>query len=284
MHSPYIIAHSTHDQLKTRLALSTSCNMSCASLNKLNSTDKAHGPELSFVADCAKVCLYIALHCLALTALHCTSALQCRYCIALHQNNVAKHVPCILYDITVNSCTCLQATQRRLACREVAQLVNCAVDDLTGDRRSGHDPDPSPEEAYPRDPPSGSAEGHYGSQDNRSASGHHEAGPGDGNSPNSGSAPSGDYASGSGDWRGGVGGYDGVCLRLEMPQAEGFEYQQGSQLHAEASQVPFSDCTESESESEIPPWEEDSPLLSASGQQLSVGEREWAAELDAHHD
>jgi len=188
--SPYIIAHSTHDQLKTRLALSTSCNMSCASLNKLNSTDKAHGPELSFVADCAKVCLYIALHCLALTALHCTSALQCRYCIALHQNNVAKHVPCILYDITVNSCTCLQATQRRLTCREVAQLVNCAVDDLTGDRRSGHDPDPSPEEAYPRDPPSGSAEGHNGSQDDGSASGHHAAGPGDGHRPNSGSAPS----------------------------------------------------------------------------------------------
>ncbi len=191
---------------------------------------------------------------------------------------------CILYDITVNTCMGLQATQRRLACREVAQLINCAVDDLAGTRCSGHDPDPSPEEAYPRDPPSSSAEGHHGSQDNRSASGHHEAGPGDGNSPNSGSAPSGDYASGSGDWRGGVGGYDGARLCLEMPQAEGFEYQQGSQLHAEASQVPFSGSIESKSESEILPWEEDLQLLRDSGQQLSVGEREWAAELDAQED
>ena len=191
---------------------------------------------------------------------------------------------CILYDITVNTCMGLQATQRRLACREVAQLIHCAVDDLAGTRCSGHDPDPSPEEAYPRDPPSGSAEGHHGSQDNRSASGHHEAGPGDGNSPNSGSAPSGDYASGSGDWRGGVGGYDGSRLCLEMPQAEGFEYQQGSQLHAEASQVPFSGSIESKSESEILPWEEDLQLLRDSGQQLSVGEREWAAELDAQED
>ncbi len=175
----------------------------------------------------------------------------------------------------------LQATQRRLACREVAQLINCAVDDLLGDRRSGHDPDPSPENAYPRDPPSSSAEGHYGSQDDGSASGHRAAAPGDGHSPNSNSAPSGDYASGSGDWRGGVGGYDGVMLRLEMPQSEAFAYQQGSQLHAEASQVPFSDCTDSDSETEIPPWEEDSQLLSDSGQQLSVGEQEWVAELDA---
>ena len=69
-----------------------------------------------------------------------------------------------------------------------------------------------------------------------------------------------------------------------MPQADGFEYQQGSQLHAEASQVPFSDCTDSDSETEIPPWEEDSPLLSASGPQLSVAEQEWAAELDAQDD
>ena len=175
----------------------------------------------------------------------------------------------------------LQATARRLACREVAQLVNCAVDDLTGTRWSGHDPDPSPEEAYPRDPPSGSAECHYSSQDDGSASGHHEAGSGDGDSPNSGSTPSGDHASGSGDWRGGAGGFDGVMFRLEMPQAEGFEYQQGSQLHAEASQVPFSNCTESDLETEIPPWEEDSPLLRDSGQQLSVGEQEWTAELDA---
>ncbi len=189
-------------------------------------------------------------------------------------------MPCILYDITVNTCMGLQATQRRLACREVAQLVNCAVDDLTGTRWSGHDPDPSPDEAYPRDPPSGSAEGHHGSQEDGSASGHREAGPGDGHSPNSDSAPSGDHGSGSGDWRGGVVGYDGVMLRLEMPQAEAFSYKQGSQLHAEASQVPFSDCTDSDSESETPPWEEDSPLLSASGQQLSVGEQERVAELD----
>ena len=177
-----------------------------------------------------------------------------------------------------------QATQRRLACRQVAQLINCAVDDLAGTRCSGHDPDPSLEEANPRDAPSGSAEGHYGSQDHGSAFGHHAAAPGDGHSPNSGSTPSGDHASGSGDWRGGAGGYDGVMLRLEMPQAEAFEYQEGSQLHAEASQVPFSDTTESDAESEIPPWEEDSPLLSDSGQQLSVGEREWTVELDAHHD
>ncbi len=197
-------------------------------------------------------------------------------------------MPCILYDINVNTCTCLQATQRRLACREVAQLVNCAVDDLTGDRRSGHDPDPSPEEAYPKDAPSSSAEGHYGSQDDGSASGHHEAAPGDGHSPYHGSTPSRDHASGSGDWRGGAGGDDGVMLRIEMPQAEGFDYQQGSQVHFEASQVPFSDCTESDSESEIPPWDEDSQLLSHSALQLSVGEREWAAELDAstsaHHE
>ncbi len=155
------------------------------------------------------------------------------------------------------------------------------MDDLTGTRWSGHDPDPSPEEAYPRGPPSSSAEGHHGSQDDGSASGHHEAAPGDGHSPNSNSAPSGDYASGSGDWRGGVEGYDGVILTLEMPQAEGFDYQQGSQVHFEASQVPFSDCTESDSESEIPPWEEDSQSLHNSGQQLSVGEQEWSAELDA---
>jgi len=72
-----------------------------------------------------------------------------------------------------------------------------------------------------------------------------------------------------------------VRLRLEMPQSEAFSYQQGSQLPAEASQVPFSDCTDSDSETEIPPWEEDSQLLSGSGQQLSVGEQEWAAELNA---
>ena len=175
----------------------------------------------------------------------------------------------------------LQATARRLACREVAQLVNCAVDDLTGTRWSGHDPDPSPEEAYPRDPPSGSAEGHYSSQDDGSASGHHEAGSGDGDSPNSGSTPSGDHASGSGDWRGGAGECDGVTSNQELPTPEFCDYQRGSQLHSEASQVPFSECTDSDSESESPPWEKDSHLLSDSGQQLSVGEQEWAAELDA---
>jgi hypothetical protein len=51
----------------------------------------------------------------------------------------------------VYRCMNLQATKRRLACREVAQLVYCAVDDLTGTRPSGFD-DPSPENAYPRSP------------------------------------------------------------------------------------------------------------------------------------
>ncbi len=116
MHFSYFIAHSTHDQLKTTLALSTStisCNMSCASLNKFDSTDKAQDPELSFIADCVNVCLDIALHCLALTALPWT------YCIALHllhyrqahvmqtlhcfaSNFADKHMSCILYDVTVH--------------------------------------------------------------------------------------------------------------------------------------------------------------------------------------
>ena len=116
---------------------------------------------------------------------------------------------CILYDDTVYTCVNLQATQRRLACREVAQLINCAVDDLLGDRRSGHDPDP--EVAYSRDPPSGSAEGHNGSEDHGGASGDHggafedrEVGSGNSNRTNSDSAPSGDHVSGSGDWRGGA--------------------------------------------------------------------------------
>ncbi len=234
----------------------------------------------------------IALHllrCIALTTLHCTYciALQILHCFA--SNFVDKHISCILYDNTVCTFVDLQATQRRLACREVAQLINCAVDDLLGDRRSGHDPDP--EDAYPRDPPSGSAEGHNGSADHGGASGDHggafgdrEAGSGNSNSTNSDSAPSGDQASGSGDWRGGAGGYDGVILRLEMPQAEPFEYQQGSQLHPEASQDAYSDCTDCESDSEIPPWEEDSPLLSDSGPQLSVREQKWAAELHAQKD
>ncbi len=271
----------------------TSCNIPCASLDKFDSTDKAHDLELSFIADCVNVCSYIALHCLALTALPWT------YCIALHllhcrqahvmqtlhcfaSNFADKHMSCILYDVTVNTCMGLQATQRRLACREVAQLINCAVDDLLGDRRSGHDPDP--EDNYPRDPPSGSAEGHKGPGNHGGASGDHgrafgdrEAGSGNSNSTNSDSAPSGDQASGSGDWRGGAGGYDGVILRLEMPQAEPFEYQQGSQ-------DAYSDCTDCESDSEIPPWAEDSPLLSDSGPQLSVREQKWAAELHAQND
>ncbi|KAL0046228.1 hypothetical protein WJX82_006274 [Trebouxia sp. C0006] len=45
-----------------------------------------------------------------------------------------------------------------------------------------------------------------------------------------------------------------------------------------------SDCTESDSEYEIPPWEEDSQFWSDSGKQLSVGEQEWAAELNADLD
>ena len=272
----------------------TSCIIPCASLDKFDSTDKAHDLKLSFIADCVNVCSYIVLHypaltalpwtyCIALHLLHCRQAhvMQTLHCFA--SDFADKHMSCILYDVTVNTCMGLQATQRRLACREVAQLVTCAVDDLLGDRRSGHDPDPSPEEAYPRDPLSSSAEGHNGSQDDGSASGHHEAGPGDGDSPNSSSTLSRDHGHGSGDWRGGAGGCDGVCLRLEMPQAEGFDYQQGSQLHSEASQVSFS-CSDCTSESESPPWEEDSQLLSDSGQQLSVGEREWSAELHADLD
>ena len=171
----------------------------------------------------------------------------------------------------------LQATQRRLACREVAQLVNCAVDDLTGTRSSGFD-DPSPEDTYPRDPPSGSAEGRNGCEDDASVSGHHEAGHGVGDSTGMVTLPR-LHSSGSGDCRAGAGGFDRVSSSQEMPQAEAFDYQQSSQLHSEASQVTFSDCT---SESESPPWEEDSHSLNDSGQRLSVGEQEWAAELNAH--
>ncbi len=174
----------------------------------------------------------------------------------------------------------LQAAKRRLACREVAQLVNCAVDDLTDTRSTGLHP--SPDDACPRDPSSGSAEGHNGSGDHGGASENHEAGPGDGDSPKSNSALSRDHGSGSRDWRGGDGGCDGVSSDSELPKAESCDYQQGSQLHSEASQVPFSNCTDSETESESPPWEKDSQLLSDSGLQLSVGEQEWAAELDAH--
>ncbi len=67
------------DQLKTMLALSRSCNMSCASLGKLDSTDKAHSPELCFVAE--NLCQYIALHCIAVVALQ---LLHCIAVIALH--------------------------------------------------------------------------------------------------------------------------------------------------------------------------------------------------------
>ena len=165
---------------------------------------------------------------------------------------------CILYDTIVH--LGLQATQRRLACREVAQLVNCAVDDLTGTRSSGFD-DPSPEDTYPRDPPSGSADGsgnHGGaSGDHGGAFGNREAGPGDSNSTHSDSAPSRDQARGSRDWRGGAGGCDGVSSNQEMPKADFCDCQQGSQLHSEASQAPYSDCTDCESDSESPPWETD---------------------------
>ena len=75
-----------------------------------------------------------------------------------------------------------------------------------------------------------------------------------------------------------------MIMSLEMPHAEPFDHQQGSQLHSEASQVPYSDCTESDSEYEIPPREEDSQFWSDSGKQLSVGEQEWAAELNADLD
>ncbi|KAL0046114.1 hypothetical protein WJX82_002775 [Trebouxia sp. C0006] len=165
-----------------------------------------------------------------------------------------------------------QATKSRLACRKVVQLVNCAIDDLAGTRRSGFDPDP--EDTYPRGAPSGSAEGHNGSGSHGGASGDHEGASGETDSTTSNSAPSGDHGSGSGVWRGGTGGCDGVRLSLEMPHAEPFDYQQGSQQHSEASQVAYSDCTDCDSASEIPPWEEDSQLLSDSGPQLSVGEQE----------
>ena len=164
---------------------------------------------------------------------------------------------CILYDTIVY--LGLQATQRRLACREVAQLVNCAVDDLAGTRSSGFDPDP--DHTYPKEPPSGSADGsgnHGGaSGDHGGAFGNREAGPGDSNSTHSDSAPSRDQASGSRDWRGGAGGCDGVSSNQEMPQADFCDCQQGSQLHSEASQAPYSDCTDCESDSESPPWETD---------------------------
>ncbi len=211
-------------------------------------------------------------YCVALHLLHCNADMHC-----FASNFVDKHMSCNLYDLIVY--TCLQATKSRLACREVAQLVNCAIDDLAGTRRSGFDPDP--EDTYPRGAPSGSAEGHNGSGSHGGASGDHEgasgdreAGPGKSDSTTSNSAPSGDHGSGSGVWRGGTGGCDGVRLSLEMPHAEPFDYQQGSQQHSEASQVAYSDCTDCDSASEIPPWEEDSQLLSDSGPQLSVGEQE----------
>lgn len=68
MQFPYFIADSIHDQLKTRLAFSTSGKLSCASVNKLDSTDKARSPGISVVATCENLCLYIAvqiLHCFA---------------------------------------------------------------------------------------------------------------------------------------------------------------------------------------------------------------------------
>jgi len=218
----------------------------------------------------------VSVHCIALHCSCCIAviALHCNYCIALH--GVDKHIVLDVY-IYVYTCMGLQATKRRLACREVAQLVNCAVDDLTDTRSTGLHP--SPDDTWPRDPSSGSAEGHNGSGDHGGACGNHDAGPGDGDSPKSDSALSRDHGSGSREWRGG----HGVSSDSE-PKAGFYDYQQGSQLHSEASQVPFSDCTDSECESESPPWETDSQSLSDSGQQLSVGEREWAAELGAEVD
>ncbi|KAL0017866.1 hypothetical protein WJX77_006536 [Trebouxia sp. C0004] len=168
-----------------------------------------------------------------------------------------------------------QATERRLACREVAQLINCAVDDLTDTRSTGLHP--SSDDTISRDPPSGSAEGHNGPGDR-------DAGPGNSDSTESNSAPSRDHGSGSGDWRGVAGGCDGVSSSPELPKADFCDHQQGSQVHSEASQVPFSGCTDCKSDSEIPPWETDSQSLSDSGPQLSVGEQEWAAELGADAD
>jgi len=220
----------------------------------------------------------VSVHCIALHCSCCIAviALHCNYCIALH--GVDKHIVLDVY-IYVYTCMGLQATKRRLACREVAQLVNCAVDDLTDTRSTGLHP--SPDDTWPRDPSSGSAEGHNGSGDHGGACGNHDAGPGDGDSPKSDSALSRDHGSGSREWRGGDGGCDGVSSDSETCQRLDSMTTSRAVSCTEASQVPLSDCTDSECESESPPWETDSQSLSDSGQQLSVGEREWAAELGA---
>ena len=67
---------------------------------------------------------------------------HCSADIALLCIKFCRQAHVVLYDRTVYTCVDLQATQRRLACHEVAQLINCAVDDFLGTRCSGHDPDP----------------------------------------------------------------------------------------------------------------------------------------------
>ena len=60
------LAHVPHDPIKTRLALTTSCNMPRASRGKIASVDRICGPKVSVVAGSVNPChkVYI-LYCIA---------------------------------------------------------------------------------------------------------------------------------------------------------------------------------------------------------------------------